>query len=196
MHALVLFTHPESTSLTAALAEQVSERLNQQGWTSEIADIASEGFDPRQTTEDLNVVRGIGTPPEDVLREQERVERADAVVLVHPVYWWGMPGLMKGWFDRVLSFGWAFGGEDATGVSGRRFHLVRLGGNAPETYEKHGYREALRTTVEHGVFDFAGSPLASSHLLHTAPDGVGERLAETVDAVVDAVVNTDAEVTV
>lgn len=196
MHALVLFTHPETDSLTASLAGRVVDRLRQQGWTAETADIATEGFDPRQTTADLDVVRGVGTPPVDVLQEQERVERADTVVIVHPVYWWGMPGLMKGWFDRVLSFGWAFGGEDATGLSGRDVHLVRVGGSAPETYDKHGYRDAMRTGVEHGIFEFAGSPLVSSHLLHSAPEGIAERLQETEDAVVDVVVNSRAKVTV
>lgn len=196
MHALVLFAHPETDSLTASVARQVSERLDQQGWTAEIADIAAEGFDSRQSSADLDVVRGIGTPPADVVREQERVERADAVVIVHPVYWWAMPGLMKGWFDRVLSFGWAFGTDDATGLADRDIHLVRVGGSSPETYDRHGYRDAMRTGVEHGIFEFAGSPLVSSHLLHSAPEGVAGRLEETVDAVVDAVVNARVKVTV
>jgi NAD(P)H dehydrogenase (quinone) len=39
--------------------------------------------------------------PDDILREQQRVERADMLVFVFPVYWWSVPGLLKGWFDRV-----------------------------------------------------------------------------------------------
>lgn len=196
MHALVLFAHPEADSLTASVARKVAERLDHRGWTAELADIAAEGFDSRQSSADLDVVRGTGTPPADVLREQERVERADAVVVVHPVYWWAMPGLMKGWFDRVLSFGWAFGTEDATALADRDIHLVRVGGSSPDTYDRHGYREAMRTGVDHGIFEFVGSPPVSSHLLHSAPEGVADRLEETVGSVVDAVVNSRTKVTV
>lgn len=195
MHALVLFAHPESDSLTASVASQVSTQLKSQGWTSEIADIAAEDFNPQQSKADLDVIRGLGNPPADVTREQERVERANAVIFIHPVYWWSMPSLMKGWFDRVLTYGWAFGTEDSNGLSSRDIHLVRIGGKAPETYDKHGYREAMRTGVEHGIFNFVGSPVASSHLLHSAPEGIAERTEETVDAVVEAVVKSPQKVT-
>ncbi len=187
MHTLVLYAHPEGSSLTASTAWNIAEGLIARGESAEVADIASEGFDPRITEADLAVVRGLGDAPSDVLREQERVERADALVIVHPVYWWSMPSLLKGWFDRVLTFGWAFGSENATALADRDIHLVRLGGSSPETYETHGYRQAIRTGVEHGVFEFAGSPVASSHLVHSAPEGVVTRAAEAVEAVVDSV---------
>lgn len=194
MHALVLFAHPTSDSLTASVAQRVTAGLDAAGWSTEVADLAAEGFDPRQTDADLDVIRGVAGPPADVLREQARVERADAVIIVHPVYWWSMPALLKGWFDRVLTFGWAFGGETATALADRAVHLVRLGGNSPETYESHGYSEAIRVGVEHGIFEFAGSPVVSSHLLHTAPDGVAERADEAVEAIVASVTAAHAPV--
>jgi NAD(P)H dehydrogenase (quinone) len=193
VHALVIYAHPETTSLTASTAHRIAEGLIAAGGTAEVADLAGEGFDPRMTAADLAVVRGLGTPPEDVLREQERIERADAIVIVHPVYWWSMPSLLKGWVDRVFTFGWAFGGEDATALARRDVHLVRLGGSSPETYASHGYSEAIRTGVEHGIFEFAGSPVIASHLVHSAPDGVGERADAAVDAVVREVVRSQSE---
>lgn len=194
MHILVLYAHPEEGSLTAATARDVAEGLIAAGASVELADLASEGFDPRISEADLAVVRGRGVVPADVRREQERVERADALVIVHPVYWWSMPSLLKGWFDRVLTFGWAFGTESASALAERDIHLVRLGGSSPETYDSHGYREAIRTGVEHGVFEFAGSPVVSSHLLHTAPEGVVTRAADAVADVVTSVTGARAEV--
>lgn len=192
MHALILFAHPEPGSLSASTAWDIAAGLTEAGMTAEVADIAGEGFDPRMTEADLAVVRGLGDPPADVAREQERVERADALVIVHPVYWWAMPALLKGWVDRVLTFGWAFGTEGATALADRDVHLVRLGGSSPETYEIHGYSEAIRTGVEHGIFEFAGSPVASSHLVHSAPEGIEARAAESVDAVVASVAGAHA----
>jgi NAD(P)H dehydrogenase (quinone) len=187
MHALVLFAHADPDSLTGSVARRLCAGLEQAGWSTELADLGAEGFDPRMTAADHDVLKGVAGPPADVLREQERVERADALVIVHPVYWWAMPALLKGWFDRVLTFGWAFGTETATALAGRDIHIVRLGGNSPATYDNHGYREAIRTGVEHGIFEFAGSPAVSSHLLHTAPEGVAERADETLDAILASV---------
>ncbi len=106
MHTLVLFAHPQSESLTGSAARMLAAQLSATGHTAEVADLATEEFDPRFTAEDLAAMRGEGPYPDDVRREQQRVERAAAVVLVYPVYWWGMPGLLKGWIDRVLNFGW------------------------------------------------------------------------------------------
>lgn len=105
MHTLVLFAHPDSTSLTASTARQIAEGIVEAGGTAEVADLASEGFDPRFSDADLQLMQGAGPVPDDVRREQERVERADSIVLAHPVYWWSMPSLLKGWIDRVLTFG-------------------------------------------------------------------------------------------
>lgn len=189
MHTLVLFAHPDPASLTATTARRIADGIIQEGGTVEIVDLASEGFDPRFTDADLQLVRGSGAVPDDVRREQERVERADSVVLVHPVYWWSMPSLLQGWLDRVFTFGWAFGTDDATAIRERDMHLLRIGGNAPSTYEEHGYAEAIRTSIEHGIFDFVGGPVASSRAIHSAADGaLDERVTETINAVVQDVI--------
>lgn len=36
--------------------------------------------------------------PEDVLREQARVERSEGIAPVFPVWWWSMPAILKGWW--------------------------------------------------------------------------------------------------
>ncbi|MBW5466069.1 hypothetical protein GOY11_34020, partial [Pseudomonas aeruginosa] len=44
----------------------------------------------------------------DVLSEHARVDLADTLVLVYPIYWWSMPALLKGWIYRVFCTCWAF----------------------------------------------------------------------------------------
>lgn len=75
MHVLVLFAHPDPDSLTAAAARLLADGLTAVGVSAEIADLASEGFDPRFAGADLDVLKGAGPVPPDVRREQERVER-------------------------------------------------------------------------------------------------------------------------
>jgi NAD(P)H dehydrogenase (quinone) len=107
--------------------------------------------------------------PSEILREQERVDRADALVLVYPVYWWSFPGQLKGWIDRVFSNGLAYD-EAPDGTLGKRLgrlavHLIGIGGADGGTYARHGYDRAMRTQIDHGIFDFCGARVVTSEFL-------------------------------
>lgn len=54
----------------------------------------------------------------DVAAEQSALSRAELVIWMHPVFWYSVPGLMKQWFDKVLSYGWAYG-DGAAGLRGK-----------------------------------------------------------------------------
>ncbi|WP_339532658.1 NAD(P)H-dependent oxidoreductase [Pseudomonas mucidolens] len=170
MHALIVVAHHDPRSLTHGLAAQVAAGLASEGHTSEIADLAAEGFDPRFTLADHAVHRARATPPADVQAEQARIDRADALILVYPIYWWSLPALLKGWIDRVFSNGWALEYDMQTGKTikklGRlRVHLLGVGGADEGTFERHGYANALRTQIDHGIFDYCGAQVLSSQLL-------------------------------
>lgn len=169
MRALIVTAHPEPQSLTNSLAARIGAGLESAGHGFEIADLAAEGFDPRFTPGDLAVHRRKAARPADVAAEQARIERADALVLVFPVYWWSMPALLKGWIDRVFSNDWAFDFELNGGLVKKlrhlKVHLVGLAGADAGTYERHRYLEAMKTQVDHGIFDYCGATVVSSELL-------------------------------
>ncbi|HEY8608447.1 MAG TPA: NAD(P)H-dependent oxidoreductase [Noviherbaspirillum sp.] len=170
MHALIVVAHPDPASLTHRIAASVAEGIASTGQASvEIADLAQEGFDPRFAVADLAVHRREAPPSADVRAEQARIDRADVLVLVFPVYWWSMPGLMKGWIDRVFANGWAFDfSPEAMLVKKLRrlqVHLVGVGGADARTYEKHGYGDAMKTQIDHGIFNYCGARVITSTLL-------------------------------
>lgn len=169
MQALIVIGHHDPESLTHALARQIAEGLASTGHGSEIADLAREGFDPRFGLADHAVHRGLAEPPADVLLEQARIDRADALVLVYPIYWWSLPALLKGWVERVFSNGWAF--DYGSGVlikklRGMKVHLIGVAGADTGTFERHGYSEAMRVQIEHGIFDYCGAEVLSSSVLY------------------------------
>jgi glutathione-regulated potassium-efflux system ancillary protein KefF len=45
----------------------------------------------------------------DIDAEQAALERASVVALMHPLYWYTVPGMLKQWMDSVLLPGWAHG---------------------------------------------------------------------------------------
>ncbi|MCP3061799.1 NAD(P)H-dependent oxidoreductase [Myxococcus sp. K38C18041901] len=169
MHALIVVAHPESTSLTHGIAARIGAGVVSAGHSFEVADLAAEGFDPRFSEGDLAVHRRQETPPRDVLVEQARIDRSDTLVLVYPVYWWSMPALMKGWIDRVFSNGWAFDFGLDTGLEKKlrhlKVHLIAIAGADLRTYARHGYFGAMKTQIDHGIFDYCGAKVVTSELL-------------------------------
>ncbi|MEB0206863.1 NAD(P)H-dependent oxidoreductase [Pseudomonas sp. CCC3.1] len=169
MHALIVVAHHNPQSLTHGLATHVAQGLAGAGHTFEIADLSAQAFDPRFSAADLAVHHKQAAAPADVLAEQARIDRADALVLVFPVYWWSMPALLKGWIDRVFANGWAFDfSTDAKlekKLSHLRVHLLALGGADGATYERRGYTQAMKTQIEHGIFDYCGVQAVTSNLL-------------------------------
>lgn len=171
MHALIVVAHPNPQSLTHGLAAQVAEGVLQAAGdhSVEIADLFAEGFDPRFNAADLAVHHREAAVPTEVAAEQARIDQADALVLVYPVFWWSMPALLKGWIDRVFSNGWAFDFSPEAPLEKKlqnlRVHLIGVGGADAGTYERHGYAGAMRTQIEHGIFDYCGAQVLASQLL-------------------------------
>lgn len=170
MRNLLVISHPDPNSLTHAIADAVADGLRASDPLAgiEIADLAAEGFDPRETARDLAVHLQTATPADDVIAEQTRIDRADRLVLVYPVYWWSFPALLKGWIDRVFTNGWAYG-SDGNGERKklRRLEvvLVAVAGADSGTYARHGYFGAMRTQIDHGIFDYCGARVVRHELL-------------------------------
>lgn len=170
MHALIVIAHHDSRSLTHSLATQVAEGISTDPTNSfEIADLSAEAFDPRFTAYDLAVHHREARPTADVAAEQMRIDRADALILVYPIYWWSMPAILKGWIDRVFTNGWAFDFSPETTLvkklSKLQVHLVAVGGADKGTYARYGYADAMKTQIEHGIFDYCGASVATSELM-------------------------------
>lgn len=77
----------------------------------------------------------------DVAREQARLRAADLVVFQHPLYWYGVPAIMKHWLDNVLTQGFAFGpGGDA--LHGKALLQACSTGAAADAYRPEGAHHA------------------------------------------------------
>lgn len=105
--ALILFAHPCPESFSSALHEAVVEELSK-NWEVDDFDLNAEGFNPVLTEAER---RGYHEEPaniDPVRAHVERVQAADALVLVFPVWNFGYPAILKGFFDRVFLPGVSF----------------------------------------------------------------------------------------
>lgn len=164
MHVLTVISHPNPKSFTHAVVDRFHDGLQHAGHSFEQADLHAEGFDPLWSMADYNQFNEIDLP-KDVLQEQERIERSDAVCMAFPLYWFGMPAMLKGWVDRVWTFGWAYdqvGDHDKSLLRDRTgIMLIPAGGN-PDHWTPHGLDQAMEVIWKTGTMGYFG--LSNKHI--------------------------------
>jgi len=177
MHALIVTAHPDAASHTHHIVSQVAQGIAAAGHSYEIADLAAEQFDPRFNQADFDQFKSGAPSPADVVAEQQRVDRADALIIVYPIYWWSFPAQLKGWIDRVFTQGWAYDddGQNVVKKLGKlQVHLLALGAASQRTYVRRGYFSSMRTQIDEGIFGYCGAPVVTSELLLPTDDNYPE----------------------
>jgi NAD(P)H dehydrogenase (quinone) len=201
MRVLWIFAHPEARSLSGALRDAGLRALTDLGHEHRSSDlyamkwkptVDADDFTAHQPDQPLVVTRAsqrahqTGTLSADIRAEQDKLGWADAVVLQFPLWWAGMPAILKGWFDRVFVKGFAYGVTDPRN-RGRtlRYGEGRLAGKRALTVVTAGSPEAplgprgingqldqLLFPLLHGTLWYAGMTVLSPLVVHGA-DRVG-----------------------
>jgi NAD(P)H dehydrogenase (quinone) len=101
MNVKVVYAHPIKESFNAALHAHIISGLRSAGHEIRDFDLYSRGFDPVMAPEEL---RNYGDVEKNRILVREYVDGllwAEALVLCFPTWWYGMPAILKGYFDRV-----------------------------------------------------------------------------------------------
>ena len=181
MQILIVHAHHEPQSFNGAMTRRAVEVLEGAGHTVTVSDLHAMGFDPvsdrrnfttvadpdylKQQAEEQYASDHDGFAPE-VLAEIEKVEACDLMIFQYPLWWFGMPAILKGWVDRVFAMGRLYGGGkwyDAGALQGRRGLVAMTTGGPEPMYSAPAGEEGLNppldvilTPVHHGVFWFSG----------------------------------------
>jgi NAD(P)H dehydrogenase (quinone) len=108
MRFLVLHAHPDPQSFDAALHRAVVEQLAAHGHEVDDCDLYAEGFEPVLSLEERRKYNDESAPHPEVADHVRRLQQANGLVLVYPTWFYGMPAILKGYFDRVWLPGIAF----------------------------------------------------------------------------------------
>ena len=190
MNVLIVYSHPEPTSFTAALKDTALQVLVEAGHTVEVSDLHGEGFSPvpgrhdfttvadaerfHYQTEQIYASQHSGFAP-DLVREQARVVNAHLIVFLFPLWWGGLPAILKGWFDRVLAYGFAYadGKRYESGFfHGRRGLLgISTGGTAQRFTRDGSYGdiEQVLHGVQHCMLEYLGLKVEVPFVAYAAP---------------------------
>jgi len=124
MRVLVVYAHPLATSFHAALHQVVVRVLQARGHTVDDCDLYAEGFDPVMDADERAAYHDTAINRRRVAPYVERLLAAEALVLCYPVWSYGPPAIMKGFFDRLLIPGVAFDLVDGAIVRKLRFRTL------------------------------------------------------------------------
>ena len=126
MRVLLLHSHPVESSYGAALHKQTRESLQKAGHDVDDCNLYAEGFDPVMSRHDRIVYHDYPENTKLVGSYCDRLTAAEALVIVTPVWNFGFPAMLKGYFDRVWLPGISFELVDGK-VQSKLRHIRKLG---------------------------------------------------------------------
>lgn len=171
MRYLVLYCHPEPKSFNHAVLEVVVEELRRLGQEVAVRDLYQMGFSPILRSVDLARLAA-GEVPEDIKAEQDAVRAADCLIFIFPVWWSGMPAMLKGWIDRVFAAGFAMapGPEGPRGLlSGKRAIILNTTASPEAFYKQSGLDGSLEDGLAGSVLRFCGITVAAHKVCWGVP---------------------------
>lgn len=158
MKWLIIYAHPNQLSFNNAIRKTVVDELTSNGVEYCERDLYSLGFDPVLSSADFNAMHS-GTQLPDVLQEQKHITESDVIVFIYPIWWAGMPAIVKGYIDRVFSHGFAYrinGGNIEPLLAGRRAIVINTMGTPYDVYYNSGMVDSIKLTVQSGILSYVG----------------------------------------
>jgi len=158
MRHLIIYAHPNENSLNHHLLNTVVETLQSRDQEVIVRDLYKIGFDPVFSLEDMQG-QFQGKLSDDVKTEQEHISWAEQITFIYPIWWTGLPAIMKGYIDRVFSYGFAYRYDQGIQkglLKGKKTVIINTHGKSHEEYEKMGMDKALTLTSDNGIFIYSG----------------------------------------
>ncbi|MDX9720919.1 MAG: NAD(P)H-dependent oxidoreductase [Myxococcota bacterium] len=158
MKVLIVYCHPNPKSYCHAILETAREALSGAGHEVVVRELYALDFDPVLAPADFEALQA-GSGRADVLEEQKHVAWADLLLYVYPIWWTGLPAMLKGYIDRVFNYGFAYVFE-ATGpvglLKGKKSLAITTQGTPRPYYQSTGMEAAMVSTQDQGIWGFCG----------------------------------------
>ena len=149
MKAFIVYCHPSEDSFTSHVRDSFIKGIVDSGNEYILSDLYKMDFKSDMTEQeylrDANYRNTLDVAA-DVLAEHEKINSADAIVFIYPVFWTEAPAKIVGWFDRVWSYGFAY-------VENRKMKMLDKGlvlcsaGNPLERLEQFGLLDSMKKVM-------------------------------------------------
>lgn len=182
MKVLIVFAHPEPKSFNGQLVEVAKSHLESLGHQVDISDLFKEGFKASADRQDFahysddffdlqkaqQQSQLSGQIMDDIKKEQDKLLWADTIIFQFPLWWYSVPAPLKGYLDRVLSVGFAYGGANA--LYGKKVMISTTTG-APKqawTNDQKGTMEQVLFPITRGTFALLGLRVQTPFIVYGA----------------------------
>ncbi|MFP7732408.1 NAD(P)H-dependent oxidoreductase [Priestia aryabhattai] len=158
MKHLIVYAHPNPESLNHAILDTAVNTLKKNGHEVVVRDLYKLDFQPVLKPEDTEAMKA-GKIPNDIKVEQEFISEADIITFIYPIWWTGLPAILKGYVDRVFAYEFAYASEEEGIVKllkGKKGLIINTHGTPNEVYDSIGMTAGLKVTSDIGIFDFTG----------------------------------------
>ena len=174
---LIIHAHPEQQSFCSSLRTHAKQYFTSQGYEVMESDLYKMGFNPVGDKHDF---KGLNNPDffkyqmeqvnafsknlfaDHVKAEMDKLEACDILIFNFPLWWFGLPAILKGWVDRVFAMGFTYGngkGVYENGVFKEKTAFITMTTGGPEmAYNggKNGDLDTILFPIHHGMFYFVG----------------------------------------
>ncbi len=158
MNHLIIYAHPSEDSYSHQLVSQLKDFLISKGDNVVVRDLYGIDFNPILSAQEIANLKN-GIIADDVKQEQEFVSECEVISVVYPLWWASFPAILKGYIDRVFSYGFGYK-VGASGIEGlltdKKVILHTSMGNSIEDYKKNDLLKNFTFTQGHEVFGFCG----------------------------------------
>lgn len=190
MNVLIVHAHPEAQSFTSAMKSAAVADFTAAGHTVVVSDLYAMNWNPvasaadfgsRGNAEYLNYALEQRTNVDaqtlapDIEAELKKLEAADLVIFSFPLYWFSVPAILKGWFDRVLVSGRVYGGRrfyDQGGLKGKHAMLALTCGGRDYMLAEggiHGDIDKILMPVLQGTLAYTGMTVLPTFVGYHVP---------------------------
>lgn len=148
MRAFIVYCHPSEDSFTRCVRDAFIKGLTDAGHEYILSDLYKMDFKTDMTEEEYlrdAYYQNTPDPAGDVLAEQEKINMSDAIVFIYPVFWSEAPAKLVGWFDRVWTYGFAYG--ERTMKTLKKGLILCSAGNPLEKLEETGLLDSMKRVM-------------------------------------------------
>jgi NAD(P)H dehydrogenase (quinone) len=148
MKVFIVYCHPSDDSFTKNMCDSFIKGIIDSGNEYIISDLYRMEFDPNMTEKEYLRDAYYRTTPDiadDVQAEQKKINSADAIAFIYPVFWTEAPAKLVGWFDRVWSYGFAYG--DKTMKLLDKAIILCSAGNSIEHLKQFGLLDSMKNVM-------------------------------------------------
>lgn len=200
MEVLIVHAHPEPCSFNAAMTRLACEVLREEGHAVALSDLYAIGFEAASSRanfttvsnadyltvqdEERNAAATGGFAPQ-LEAEIAKLERCALMIWQFPLWWFGVPAILKGWVDRVFAMGRIYDRREvyATGrLRGRKALLSLTTGSPQSAFGPDGFNgdiDAILRPLQRGMLEFVGLSVLRPHIVwQPARLSAPERAAE------------------